>query len=428
MRYEPFDVKLFELNRQRLREQLQPNSLAIVNANDVQPTTTDGSMPYYPNSDLFYLTGVEQEESVLLLAPNAHDEALREVLFLREPNELLKTWEGHKLSKEEGQKTSGIKTVKWLSQLERTLHQLMCEVDNVYLNGNEHYRASIDVPTRDDRFIHAIQARYPLHRYHRLGCIMHQLRGVKSEWELKALRKAIEITDAGFRRVMKFVRPGISETDVEAEFAHEFIRLGGKYAFNPIIAAGANACVLHYWANDQVCKDGELLLLDVAAAYANYNADITRTIPVNGKFTPRQKQVYNAVLRVLRASTARATVGKLHRDWQREAQQQMNQELLQLGLIKQEDVDKQTIEEPACKKYFMHGLGHSLGLGVHDYGVFTKPFEAGWVLTVEPGIYIPDEGLAVRLENDILLTESGPVDLSAAIPIEPDDVESIMKR
>ncbi len=427
MRYEPFDVRLFEHNRQRLREQLLPNSLAIVNANDVQPTTTDGIMPYYPNSDLFYLSGIAQEETVLLLAPDAHDEALREVLFLREPNELLKIWEGHKLSKDEGRKISGIKNVKWLSQFERTWHQLMCEVDNVYLNLNEHYRASIDVATRDNRFVHECQVRYPLHQYHRLGRIMHELRGVKSEWEVKALRKAIEITDAGFRRVMKFVRPGVSETEVEAEFAHEFIRRGGKFAFGPIIASGANACVLHYESNDQICKDGDLLLLDVAAAYGNYNADITRTIPVNGKFTPRQMQVYNAVLRVLRDSTTRATVGKLHRDWQREAQQQMNQELLQLGLIQKADIDKQTVEEPACKKYFMHGLGHSLGLGVHDYGVSTKPFEAGWVLTVEPGIYIPEEGFAVRLENDILLTDSGPVDLSTEIPIEAEEIESMMK-
>jgi Xaa-Pro aminopeptidase len=241
------------------------------------------------------------------------------------------------------------------------------------------------------------------------------------------MKKAIAITNAGFRRVMKFTRPGVSETEVEAEFAHEFIRQGGKFAFNPIIAAGANACALHYLANDQVCHDGELLLLDVAAAYGNYNADITRTIPVNGKFTDRQRQVYNAVLRVLRGSIERATVGKLHRDWQREAQQQMNGELLKLGLIKQEDIDKQTVQEPACKKYFMHGLGHSLGLGVHDYGVTTKPLEAGWILTVEPGIYIPEEKLAVRLENDILLTDKGPIDLSSEIPLEPDAVEAAMK-
>jgi Xaa-Pro aminopeptidase len=428
MRYHPFDVKLFENNRDRLRAKLLPNSLAIINANDIMPTSTDGSMPYYPNSDLFYFTGAEQEESVLFIAPNAHDETMREILFLREPNELLKIWEGHKLSKAEGQKLSGIKTVKWLGEFERTWHHLMCEVDNVYLNGNEHYRATIDVPTREDRFIRSCLARYPLHRYHRLGRIMQELRGVKSEQELAALKKAIAITNDGFHRLLKFVRPGVSETEVEAELAHEYIRQRGKFAFNPIIAAGANACVLHYLSNDSVCNDGDLLLLDVAAAYGNYNADITRTIPINGKFTPRQKEVYNAVLRVLRGSIARATVGKLHRDWQREAQQQMNGELLQLGLIKQEDIDKQTIQEPACKKYFMHGLGHSLGLGVHDYGVTTAPLQAGWVLTVEPGIYIPEERLAVRLENNIVLTESGPIDLSSEIPIEAVEIESLMKR
>jgi Xaa-Pro aminopeptidase len=428
MRYEPFDRTFFEKNRERLRSQLLPSSLAIINANDVQPTTTDGNMPYYPNSDLFYFTGVEQEESILLIAPEVHDETLREVLFVRETSDLLKIWEGQKLTKDEATKLTGVKNVKWLSQFERVWHQLMCEVDNVYLNANEHYRATIDVATRDDRFIRACIERYPLHRYHRLGRIMQQLRGVKSEPELQRLRKAVAITNDGFHRLLKFVRPGVNETEVEAELAHEYTRQRGKFAFNPIIASGANACVLHYLANDQECKDGELLLLDVAAAYGNYNADITRTIPVNGRFTPRQKQVYNAVLRVMRESIRRATVGKLHRDWQREAQQQMNQELLQLGLIKQDDIAKQTIEEPACKKYFMHGLGHSLGLGVHDYGVTQRPFEAGWVLTVEPGIYIPEEGFAVRLENDILLTDSGPVDLSAEIPVEADEIESLMAK
>jgi Xaa-Pro aminopeptidase len=428
MRYDPFDARLFETNRERLRGQLLPGSLAIVNANDLLPTTTDGSMPFYPNSDLFYLTGIEQEETVLFIAPDAHDDLLREVLFLREPTELSMIWEGHKHSKEEAQKISGIKTVKWLSQFERVWHQLMCEMENVYLNANEHGRATIEVATRDNRFVRACQSRYPLHRYHRLGRIMHQLRGIKSDFELDRMRTAISITAAGFHRVMEFVHPGVSETEVEAEFAHEFIRRKGKFAYNPIIASGPNACVLHYLANDQVCKDGELLLLDVGAAYANYNADITRTIPVNGRFTARQKQVYDAVLRVMRSSVARAVVGKLHRDWQREAQQQMNDELLQLGLIALEDIQKQTVEEPACRKYFMHGLGHSLGLGVHDYGVATRPFEAGWVLTVEPGIYLPDEGFAVRLETNILLTENGPVDLAAEIPIETDAIEACMRH
>jgi Xaa-Pro aminopeptidase len=428
MRHEPYDVRMFQENRQRLRAQLKPNSLAVFNANDIQPASTDGSLPYYPNSDLLYFTGVEQEESILLIAPDAFDETMREVLFLRETSDLLKVWEGAKLTKDEAQKLSGIKNVKWLPQFERVFHQLMCESDNVYLNSNEHYRASIDVETRDDRFGKVCRDRYPLHRYERLGRIMQQLRGVKSEYEIKLLKKAVELTDAGYRRVLKFLKPGVTETEIEAEFAHEFIRGGGKFAYGPIIAAGANGCVLHYWQNDAVCNDGDLLLLDVAAAYGNYNADITRTFPINGKFTERQKQVYNAVLRVFRESIKRATVGKLHRDWQREAQQQMNQELLGLGLIKQQDIDKGTIEEPACRKYFMHGLGHSLGLGVHDYGVTNRPFEEGWVLTVEPGIYIPEEKLAVRLEDDILLTKNGPVNLSPQIPLEIEEIESIMKH
>jgi Xaa-Pro aminopeptidase len=427
MRYEPFDVRLFETNRERLRKQLLPGSLAIVNANDVLPTTTDGSLPFYPNSDLFYLSGIEQEQTVLLIAPDAQDESLREVLFLREPTEQTRLWEGHKFSKEEAQRISGIKTVKWLGQFGTIWHHLMCETDNVYLNSNEHVRASIEVATRDTRFVQECQSRYPLHQYHRLGRILALLRGVKSDLELDRLRAAISITAAGFRRVLQFVRPGVNEAEVEAEFAHEFIRRKAKFSYAPIVASGENACVLHYIDNDQECKDGELLLLDVAAAYANYNADITRAIPVNGRFTDRQRQVYNAVLRVMRASVARATVGKLARDWTREAQQQMNEELLDLGLIGREDIEKHTPQEPACRKYFMHGLGHSLGLGVHDYGVTTQPFAAGWVLTVEPGIYIPDEGFAVRLETDILLTENGPIDLGAEIPVEADAIEAAMR-
>lgn len=429
MRHAAIDSQLFVENRQRLAQRLLPKSLVVVNANDILPTNADGSLPMQPNADLFYLSGIEQEESILLLAPQAADERLREVLFIREPNELLKTWEGHKLSKEAATQKSGVKTIKWLSDFRNVFHALMCEMEHVYLNTNEHKRSANEVPTRDERFIHQCQQRYPLHRYQRLARLMHELRAVKLPAEVELLKQAVEITKAGFERVAKATRPGVFEHELEAEFAHEFTRRRGKFAYNPIIAAGANSCILHYNENDQECKAGDLLLLDVAASYANYNADLTRTIPISGKFTDRQKQVYNAVLRVLRASIAGATAGKITRQWHRESMQHMNKELLALGLLTQADIDKAADpDEPACRKYFMHGLGHPLGLDVHDVGYTTEPFQVGWVLTVEPGIYIPDEGFGVRLENDILITEQGPVDLMAHIPVEVEEIEALMKR
>ena len=428
MRHDGIDPKMFVDNRRRLARLLLPNSVAVVNANDLMPSNSDATLTMQPNSDLFYLTGIEQEETVLLLAPDAHDEILREVLFLREPNEHLKTWEGHKLSKGEATALSGVKTVKWLSEWRGVFHGAMCDAEHVYLNSNEHRRAVVDVQTRDARFVTDCQARYPLHQYHRLARMMHRLRASKSAAELELLREAVAITAKGFRRVAKFVRPGVAEYEVEAEFAHEFLRNRARFAYNPIIASGANACVLHYLANDQTCRKGDLLLLDVGASYANYNADLTRTIPVSGRFTRRQKQVYDSVLRVMRRSIEAAVVGKLHRDWQREAQAMMNDELLSLGLLKPADVKKQTADQPACRKYFMHGLGHLLGLDVHDVGFTNEPFAPGWVLTVEPGIYIPEEGFGVRLENNIVVTESGPVDLMADIPVEPEEIEQLMGK
>jgi Xaa-Pro aminopeptidase len=302
----------------------------------------------------------------------------------------------------------------------------MCDAEQVFLNSNEHKRAAIEVETRDARFVKETRRQYPLHAYRRLAPLMHRLRVVKSPAEIELLKEAIRITDDGFRRVLRFVKPGVSEHEVEAEFVHEFTRQRAKFAYTPIVAAGANACVLHYIANDQPCRAGELLLLDVAANYANYNADLTRTIPVGGRFNKRQREVYDAVLRVMRASIANATVGKLHRDWTREAKLMMNDELLRLGLITKDDVKQDTADEPACRKYFMHGLGHPLGLDVHDVGLMHEPFAPGWVLTVEPGIYIPEEGFGVRIENNVLVTANGPVDLMAEIPVEADEIESYM--
>jgi Xaa-Pro aminopeptidase len=428
MRHGPIDPELFIANRARLAKQLVPDSLAVVNANDVVTTNADASGPIFPNSDLFYLTGIEQEESVLLLAPNANDEKLREVLFLRETNDLIARWEGHKHSKEEARKITGIQNVKWLSEFPAIFRALMCEVQNVYLNANEHRRAVLEHDSRDDRFIRDCQKQFPLHTYHRLARLLHGMRPVKSPEEQRLIKEAVAITKAGFDRVACFVKPGVNECEVEAEFIHEFTRRRGRFAYNPIIASGQNANVLHYLSNDQPCRKGDLLLLDVGAGYANYNADLTRTIPVDGKFTRRQKQIYNAVLRVLRGSIAGLVPGKSPKDWQKEAEQLMQEELLLLGLIKPRDVKKQDPEKPALKKYFMHGVGHPIGLDVHDVQLVGEPMQAGWIMTVEPGIYIREEGFAVRLENDVLMTAEGPVDLMSNIAIETDEIEALMAR
>jgi Xaa-Pro aminopeptidase len=308
------------------------------------------------------------------------------------------------------------------------LHLLMCECESVYLNSNEHGRAAIEVETRDMRFALECQRKYPLHDFRRLAPLLHRLRCVKSKAEQELLRKAVDITEKGFRRILEFVKPGVTEYEVEAELIHEYTRNRGKFAYNPIVAAGVNACTLHYLQNDQTCRKGQLLLLDVASSYANYNADLTRTIPVSGKFSRRQKAVYNAVLRVLRASIQGATVGKKHRDWQRESQAMMNEELLELGLLKSKDIKKQDPDNPACRKYFMHGLGHPLGLDVHDVARAQDTFDEGWCLTVEPGIYLPEEGFAVRLEDDIVVTADGPVNLMETTPIEPDEIEDLMNK
>jgi len=428
MRYRPIDSQLFVTNRANLARLMLPNSLAVVNSNDILPTNADGTLALRQNSDLFYLTGVDQEESILLFYPDASEENVREILFVRETSDLLATWEGHKLTKAEACEFSGIKRVEWLSEFRPLFHRLVCECDHVYLNTNEHKRAVIEVETRDARFIRDTQRRYPLHDYQRLATLMHRLRVVKSSLEVDLIRQACAITKAGFVRVCRFVRPGVLETEIEAEYAHEFIRRSGNFAYWPIIAAGKNACVLHYIQNDQPCRKGDLLLLDVAASYANYNSDLTRTIPISGRFTRRQRQVYDAVLRVLRAVSQAARPGKLPREWQKEAEAFMEKELVDLGLLKPSEIRKQDPEKPALKKYFMHGVGHPLGLDVHDVGLTTEPIQQGWVLTVEPGIYLPQEGFAVRLENNILIQEDTNIDLMEDIPIEAHDIEALMKH
>lgn len=427
MRHQALQSKLFIENRARLTSLLPKNSMAILNANDVLPTNADGSIKIIPNTDLFYLSGIEQEESILLLYPDAYEPKHREVLFLRETTELLQIWEGTKLTQERATEISGISNVKWLSDFPLALRDCMLSADEVFLNTNEHRRAAVTVETRDDRFVSQCQRDFPLHTYRRLAPLLHQLRAVKSDLEIELIKQAVDITHKGFDRLLKYLKPGVTEFELEAELIHEYTRNRGAFAYTPIIASGKNACGLHYIDNDQVCQDGDLVLIDTGSNYGNYNSDMTRTIPVSGRFTKRQREVYDAVLRVMRASIAGAVVGKAHRDWHHEAQLMMNDELLSLGLLTKEEVAEHTREKPACKKYFMHGLGHSMGLDVHDVAPVDTPFAPGWVLTVEPGIYLPDEGFAVRLENDIVITENGPVDLMKDIPVEAEHIESIMQ-
>jgi Xaa-Pro aminopeptidase len=427
MKYAQIDQKLFIENRQRFAKQLKPNSIAVFNSNDIMPTNADGTMGFRQNSDLFYLSGIDQEETILVIYPDAKDGVHKEVLFLRETNEHIAVWEGHKYTKEEATVTSGIRKIYWMAQFHTIFNTLMADAEHVYLNTNEHTRAVIEVETRDARFIKWCRERYPLHRYERSAPLMQGLRSIKSKYEVELIQQACNITEKGFRRVLGFIKPGVWEYEIEAELVHEFVRNRSKgFAYGPIVASGANACVLHYVDNNQQCKDGDVILLDVAAEYANYASDLTRAVPVNGKFTKRQKDVYNAVLRVMRAATRMLVVGNTMEAYHKEVGKIMEQELIGLGLLDADAVKKQDSSAPLYKKYFMHGTSHFLGLDVHDVGSRHTPFAAGMVFTCEPGIYIPEESLGIRLENDILITEKGPVDLMANIPVEADEIEELM--
>lgn len=430
MKYTPPPATLFIEHRRRLAARLRPNALAIVTANDILPTNADGTLPFRQNSDLFYLTGVDQEDTALILYPDAFDqEKHRELLFIRETNDDIATWEGEKLSKARAAELTGIpeKNIHWTSGFEGLWRTLMIQADRACLNLNEHPRAHVPIETRETRFVRQCQREFPLHRYERLAPQLAALRTRKSAEELKLLQEAIAITEAGFRRVAGFIKPGVGEWEIEAEFVHEFTRRRSRgFAYSPIIGSGKNACVLHYIDNHAVCQDGELVLLDVAAEYANYNADLTRTLPVNGRFTKRQRKVYEAVLRVFRAACDFLRPGVFLKDWNVYVGELMEKELVGLKLIKMKDIKKQDPEQPLYKQYFMHGTGHHLGLDVHDVGSGAEPVAPGNVFTVEPGIYIKEEGLAVRLENDILIGSAQNTDLMATIPIEPDDIEALM--
>ncbi len=425
----PISPELFIQNRHNFTKRLQPSSIAIFHSNDIMPTNADGTMAFRQNNDLFYLSGVDQEESVLLLFPDARDQRMKEVLFVRETNDHILTWEGYKLTKKQAQEVSGIKTILWTHEFKSVLNSLMLEAEHVYLNSNEHLRAVVEVETRDARFIKWCKETYPLHKYERSAPIMHYLRAIKSEHEIALIKKACHITELGFRRLLNFIKPGVMEYEIEAELYHEFIRNRSRGpAYGSIIASGANACILHYVDNDQECKDGDLVLMDFGAEYANYASDLTRTVPVNGKFTPRQRDVYEAVLHVMKAATQMLVPGNTLDQYHAFVGTVMENELIRLGLLTVEDVRNQNPDKPLYKKYFMHGTSHLLGLDVHDVGSKYRPFEEGMVFTCEPGIYIREEGIGIRLENDILVTRNGPVDLMKDIPLEADEIESLMNR
>jgi Xaa-Pro aminopeptidase len=427
MKYHPIAKELFIENRNRYRANLKKNSVAFFNSNDEMPRNGDGTFMFRQNSDLFYLSGIDQEQSVLVIAPNCPLPQYREILFLRKTNETIAIWEGHKYTKEEARAASGIETVLWTEDLDSVLPILMHHSDVVYLNPNENDRLSTVVPYRELRFAADIRSRYPVHQYERSGPIMAILRSIKSETEIKLMQEAIDITNKAFQRVMRFTKPGVMEYEIEAEIIHEFLRNRATgHAYNPIIASGKNACVLHYNDNNQECKSGEVILMDFGAEYANYAADLTRCIPVSGKFTDRQKGVYNAVLRVMRAATRLLIPGNTIEAYHVEVGNMMQEELIGLGLLTKADVMKQDASYPLYKKYFMHGTSHFLGLDVHDIGNRYAPMQAGMVFTCEPGIYIPEEQIGIRIENNILITEKGPVDLMASIPVEADDIEKLM--
>lgn len=428
MKYHPIDKSLFVKNRKAFAKEMKPNSLAVFNSNDIYPISADSTMPFQQHRDIFYLSGVDQEESILVIFPDCPKEKHREILFLRETNEHIAVWEGEKLNKEKAFETSGIKTVYWLKDLEKILFELMTQCDTLYINTNEHYRANVETETREARFTKWLKEKYPAHNVAKSNPILQRLRSVKNEIEIALMQTACNITEKGFRRVLDFTKPGVWEYEIEAEYIHEFIKNRSKgFAYTPIIASGNNANVLHYIENNRQCKSGDLILMDVGAEYANYSSDMTRTIPVNGKFSKRQKEVYNAVNRVKDEATKMLIPGAFWEEYHVEVGKIMTSELLGLGLLDKADVQNENPDWPAYKKYFMHGTSHHIGLDTHDYGLLHEPIKENMVFTVEPGIYIPEEGFGVRLEDDVVVQKSGePFNLMKNIPIEAEEIEDLM--
>lgn len=428
MKYQQINSALFIKNRENFAKNMAPKSLAVFNSNDIYPISADSTMPFEQHRDIFYLSGVDQEESILVIFPDCPKEKHREILFLKETNEHIAIWEGEKLTKEKAFETSGVKTVYWLQDMEKVMFEIMTQCDTVYINTNEHYRANVETETREDRFSKWLKNKYPAHTVAKSAPILHRLRSVKDSIEIDLIQQACDITEKGFRRVLDFVKPGVWEYEIEAEFMHEFLRnRSKKFAYTPIIASGNNANVLHYIENNQECKAGDLILMDVGAEYANYSSDMTRTIPVSGRFTDRQKAVYNAVIRVKDEATKMLIPGADWAEYHAEVGKLMTSELLGLNLIDKADVQNENPEWPAYKKYFMHGTSHHMGLDTHDYGILTEPMQENMVWTVEPGIYIPEEGFGIRLEDDVVIQKTGePFNLMRNIPLEADEIEDIM--
>lgn len=429
MKYDPIASQLFIKNRQKFMAQMRPKSIAVFNSNDIYPISADSTMPFRQHSDMLYLSGADQEETILVLFPEAMDPKHREILFVRETNAHIAVWEGAKLTKAQATKVSGIESVYWLSDFKKVFFDLMTEADIIYFNTNEHYRQAVETQTREDRFIDECKKEFPAHQMAKSNPILQNIRGVKEAEELQLMQKACDITEKGFRRILEFTQPGVWEYELEAEYLHEFIRNRSKgFAYTPIIASGNNANVLHYIENNQQCKGGDLTLMDVGAEYANYSSDMTRTIPVNGRFSRRQRAVYNAVLKVKNEATKLLVPGTIWAEYHREVGKIMTSELLGLGLLDKADVQNENKEWPAYKKYFMHGTSHHIGLDTHDYGELKTPMKANMVFTVEPGIYIPDEGFGIRLEDDVVIQEKGePFNLMRNIPIEAEEIEELMQ-
>lgn len=428
MKYDLIDNALFIRNRAEFCKHLKPGGLAVFNSNDIVTTSADSTMPFIQHRDIFHLSGIDQEESILVIFPDSSNANHKEVLFLKETSELIAIWEGEKLTKDKAFEVSGIKTVYWLDQFETIFNQMMSDAKSVYLNTNEHLRANTEAETREDRFISWCKENYPIHACERSAPIMHAIRSIKHPIEIDLMQKACNITEKGVRRILNFIKPGVWEYEIEAEIVHEFIRNRSKgFAYTPIIASGNNACVLHYIENNQQCNDGDVILMDFGAEYANYASDLTRSIPVNGRFSDRQKAVYNAVLHVKKEAEKLLQPGIKLNDYHVEVGKLMEAELVKLGLIDQTDIKNQDPKWPAYKKYFMHGTSHYIGLDTHDVGSWTEPIQAGMVFTCEPGIYIPEENLGIRLEDDLVIQENGePFNLMTNIPIEAEEIEELM--
>jgi len=430
MRYQPIKKDLFIKNRKNFMAQMKPSSIAIFNSNDIYPIGADSTIPFQQDRNLYFLSGIDQDSSILLLFPDAPKEKHREILFLTETNEHIAVWEGEKYTKEKAFEASGVKTVYWLKDLHKVLHEIMSQCDTVYINTNEHYRANVETETRETRFNNWLLKKYPAHQTAKSNPILQRLRSVKDPLEIEVMQQACNITEKGFRRVLDFVKPGVWEYEIEAEFMHEFLRNRSRgFSYTPIVASGQNANVLHYIENKMQCKEGELILLDVGAEYANYSSDMSRTIPVSGRFTKRQKEVYNAINKVKNLAQDMLVPGTFWEQYHVEVGKLMTSELLDLGLLDKADVQNEDPDWPAYKKYFMHGTSHHIGLDTHDYGILHEPMQANQVFTVEPGIYIPAEGFGIRLEDDLVIQEKGsPVNLMGNIPIEAEEIEDLMNQ